>query len=301
MPDSNSTARRLASASPLAAAAAAFGDLVDDVDQARADMSELAARAGVVPVRAHEEDDFDNPHFAVSGAPAMLCGLPVSVELDAERAGWAAAICRVCVTEARAMADSGDAAEPAVKGDRVVCADGSTRTVAGVMHSGAHTWIETEGGSAWRAERCELVDTSRVGEAKTAARHSAAVLRRPQAPTDAERTAAVRELGEALRYLAQADPAALAELHEEANRRIALEVPRLSVVPGDIVHAYGARLTVLDTGVSSADEPQWWAKVHGVDQADRRATYRAPWQMGLSVECAAWDVVTVERIAPAPC
>ncbi|MCX5326324.1 hypothetical protein OG847_43945 [Streptomyces sp. NBC_00120] len=170
------------------------------------------------------------------------------------------------------------------------------------MHTSTHTWVETEGGSAWRAELCERVDTSRVDEARTAARRSAAVLRGPQAPTGEEHTAAVRGLGEALRYLAQADPAALADLHAEASRRIALDVPRLSVVPGDILHAQGARLTVVDTGISSADEPQWWAKVHGVDEADRRATYRAPWTTGMGVEYAAWDVVTVERIAPAlPC
>ncbi|QKW06973.1 hypothetical protein HUT18_11755 [Streptomyces sp. NA04227] len=192
--------------------------------------------------------------------------------------------------------------QPFKKGERIVCTDGGTRTVASLMRSGPHTWVETEEGSAWRADRCELVDTSRVDEAKCAARTSAAVLRGPQAPTGEEHAMAVRDLGDALRYLAQADPAALAELHAEGNQRIALEVPRLSVVPGDILHAHGARLTVLDTGISAAPAPQFWARVYGVDKGDRHATYRAPWTLGMSVESAAWDIVAVERIAPAlPC
>ncbi|MFE0765403.1 hypothetical protein [Streptomyces smyrnaeus] len=192
--------------------------------------------------------------------------------------------------------------QPFNKGDRIVCDDGGTRTVTGVMHGGGRTWVETEDGSAWTADRCELVDTSRVDEAKHAARRSAAALRGPQAPTGEEYAAAVRALGEALRYLAQADPAALEELHQEATRRIVLEVPRLFVVPGDVLHAHGARLTVMDTGISAGPDPQCWARVHGVDEADRRATYRAPWTIGVTVETAAWDIVTVERIAPAlPC
>ncbi|WP_432001586.1 hypothetical protein [Streptomyces sioyaensis] len=412
----DSYAKRLASASPLASAAFAFGGGIAGADQDRAQMADLRASADVIAVRTDGEDDFDAPHLADPFAATTLCDRRKDRELDEDRAARIADFCPACVAHARDRATSREAAlaaaeeeganppepvrpaitnpavhrfdysdeaygasqcrddirdgdvlvvasegivailnrawpaaltarngelhklsEPAYeieggryaasvqlamehaaatgvdleplhrphpfkKGERIVCEDGGTRTVAGVLHSGSHAWAETTDGSAWRAERCERVDTSRVDEAKTAARRSAAVLRGPEAPTGEEHTAAVRTLGEALRYLAQADPAALADLHAEANRRIALEVPRLSVVPGDILHAHGARLTVLDAGISSADDPQWWAKVHGVDEADRRATYRAPWTTGMGVEYAAWDVVTVERIAPAlPC
>ncbi|MEU8870481.1 hypothetical protein AB0D24_04810 [Streptomyces javensis] len=409
-------AERLASASPLAAAAFALGGVIENADQARAAMTDLRANADVIAVRADGEDDFDAPHLADPFANATMCDRRKASELDEDRAARIADFCPACVAHARERATSREAAlaaaeeeganppkpvrppitnpavhrfdysaeaydaaqcrddirdgdvlvvvsdgivamltdawpgaltarngelpkftkpayeieggryaasvqlameqaaatgvdldplhrpQPFKKGERIVCEDGGTRTVTSLMHSGSHTWVETEGGSAWRAERCERVDTSHVDEAKTAARRSAAVLGGPEAPTGEEYTAAVRALGEALRYLAQASPAALTELRAEANRRIALDVPRLSVVPGDILHAHGARLTVMDTGISSANEPQWWAKVHGVDETDRRATYRAPWTTGMGVEYAAWDVVTVERIAPVlPC
>lgn len=191
--------------------------------------------------------------------------------------------------------------EPNGAGDRVVCDDGSTRTVDRADRApDGHLWLHTTEGSAWRADRCETVDVSRVDEARAAARKAAAVLRSSTPPAADEAADALRELGEALRYLAQASPEALDQLSTECTRRIVTELPRLSVVPSDIVHMLGVRLRVLDTGVQEANgaAPRWWADVHGVDEADRRATYRAPWRTAIDVEYAAWDLLTVERLAP---
>lgn len=191
--------------------------------------------------------------------------------------------------------------EPYAAGDRFLCADGSTRTVD-LAERGreGHLWLHTAEGSAWRADRCEKVDVSRVDEARAAARRAAATLWNSTPPAADEAAVAVRELGEALRYLAQASPAALDDLSAECTRRIVVELPRLSIVPGDIVHMLGARFHVLDTGVQSVngETPRRWADVHGVDEADRRATYRAPWRTAIAAEYAAWDPLTVERLAP---
>ncbi|MGC5411149.1 hypothetical protein ACPXCX_46850, partial [Streptomyces sp. DT225] len=144
-------------------------------------------------------------------------------------------------------------------GDRFLALDGSTKTVASTMHStDGKLWVLDTNGAGWRADRCERIDTSRVGQARSAARRAAGVLRAGDATGDA-----AHELGDALRYLAQADPDALAELAATGSR-ITVEIHRLAVVPGDVLHQHGARLYVLDTGVSTSDAPQWWATVHGV-------------------------------------
>ncbi|MBA0053474.1 hypothetical protein E0L36_22120 [Streptomyces sp. AJS327] len=191
--------------------------------------------------------------------------------------------------------------EPYAAGDRFVCSDGSTRTVAHAERGrDGHLWLHTAEGSAWRADRSEKVDVSRVDEAHRAARRAAAALRTSPPPADDEAAVAIRELGEALRYLAQASPTTLDDLSAGCTRRVVAELPRLAVVPGDIIHMLGVRLHVLDTGVQNAhgETPRWWAEVHGVDEADRRATYRAPWRSAIAVEHAAWDLLTVERLAP---
>ncbi|WP_019548591.1 hypothetical protein [Streptomyces sulphureus] len=187
----------------------------------------------------------------------------------------------------------------AATGDRVTLPDGSAKTVTGTMRNGGKLWLLVGDGAAHRADRCERVDTSRVDEASATARSAALVLRDAQVAGEDAAAAAVRELGEALRYLAQAAPEELAAMAAESTRRLVVEVPRLAVVPGDVLRAFGVRLDVLDVGVSTATEPQWWARVHGVDESDRRATYRAPWNVGMGAGYAAWDLVTVERIAPA--
>ncbi|MFF4179670.1 hypothetical protein [Streptomyces sp. NPDC001750] len=94
-------------------------------------------------------------------------------------------------------------------------------------------------------------------------------------------------------HLAKGDP----------DRPTPIEIPRLLVDPGDILYALGTRLKVVDTGIRlnpAATEAQWWADVEGATEADRRRTYRGRWTIGVPVATAAWDVVTVERVLPAP-
>ncbi|GGZ73070.1 hypothetical protein ACFOOM_01105 [Streptomyces echinoruber] len=91
-----------------------------------------------------------------------------------------------------------------------------------------------------------------------------------------------------------ADPAA----RITAGRPVPIEVPRLLVQPGDILHAFGARLRVVDTGTRislESSRAEWWALVEGATEEDRRRTYRSRWTLAVPVALAAWDVVTVER------
>ncbi|MFJ7489723.1 hypothetical protein ACIQZB_00430 [Streptomyces sp. NPDC097727] len=87
------------------------------------------------------------------------------------------------------------------------------------------------------------------------------------------------------------------------DRPTPIEIPRLLVEPGDILHAFGARLNVIDTGIRlnpTAQDAQWWADVEGVTKDDSRSTSRSRWTIGVPVATAAWDVVTVDRVLPAP-
>ncbi|MFD9422248.1 MULTISPECIES: hypothetical protein [unclassified Streptomyces] len=187
-----------------------------------------------------------------------------------------------------------DTLSPPATGTRVLLPDGSAKTVLDTTRSDdGHLWLHLDGGSANRADRCEPVDTSRITEARQAARRAAHAIR-----VGGDIGQAADELGDALRYLAQADPDAFDELTAGAPR-VTIEIPRLGVIQGDILHQHGARLTVLRTAVSTSDTPQWWAEVHGVTAEDRQATYRAPWHTGIHVQYAAWDLVTVERAVPA--
>ncbi|MEU0627727.1 hypothetical protein [Streptomyces sp. NPDC005989] len=100
-----------------------------------------------------------------------------------------------------------------------------------------------------------------------------------------------------------ADPAAAAAAKSDPDRPTPIEIPRMLVEPGDILHAFGARLTVVDTGIQinpAATEAQWWAEVEGVTSDDSRRTYRSRWTIGMPVTTAAWDVVTVDRVLSAP-
>lgn len=104
-----------------------------------------------------------------------------------------------------------------------------------------------------------------------------------------------------------ADPAAAQVSKGDATgpapRPVRIEIPRLLVAPGDILHAFGARLNVVDTGVRinpAATEAQWWADVEGATEEDSRRTYRGRWNIGVPVATAAWDVVNVERVLADP-
>ncbi|MFE4796199.1 hypothetical protein ACFRFL_14045 [Streptomyces sp. NPDC056708] len=302
---------------PQGNAAQAFGNLVEEVDARRDAITvhrfhtTLAVRTAAALDELGDGDVFvveaeGVTGFIVGTVPAAVTEqrgeLPHLTSPGREFAGGLF-VDSVVVAEREArglgLAIRDEAIAPLSAGDRVICPDGSARSVTDTTRSNGHLWISDENGAGWRADRCEKVDTTNVPRARAEARKAAAILRHPVRKTDSERTEAVDILGDALCYLAQADPAALDELHEESTARITVDVPRLNIAPGDIVHHHGARLTVLETGISTNSSPQWWAKLHGVTDADRRATYRAPWNIGLSTECAAWDVVTIERILPA--
>ncbi|MFE6021625.1 hypothetical protein ACFQ6O_34495 [Streptomyces sp. NPDC056441] len=100
-----------------------------------------------------------------------------------------------------------------------------------------------------------------------------------------------------------ADPAAAAAAKNDPDRPTPIEIPRLLIEPGDILHAFGARLKVVDTGIRlnpTAQDAQWWADVEGVTKDGSRIAYRGRWTIGVPVATAAWDVVIVDRVLSAP-
>ncbi|MFF5668847.1 hypothetical protein ACFY8S_01705 [Streptomyces hygroscopicus] len=100
-----------------------------------------------------------------------------------------------------------------------------------------------------------------------------------------------------------ADPSAAQGARIAVGLPAPSEVPRMLVEPADVLHAFGARLNVVDTGVRinpATGQGEWWALVEGATEDDRRRTYRGQWVFAVPVTTAAWDVVTVERVPPAP-
>ncbi|PWI05499.1 hypothetical protein DIZ27_38875 [Streptomyces sp. NWU339] len=99
-----------------------------------------------------------------------------------------------------------------------------------------------------------------------------------------------------------ADPAAAQAARIATGEPAPIEIPRLLIEPGDVLHAFGARLRVIDTGtrISASGESEWWALIEGATEEDSRRTYRGQWGITVPVATAAWDVVTVERVLPTP-
>lgn len=100
-----------------------------------------------------------------------------------------------------------------------------------------------------------------------------------------------------------ADPSAAQTARIAAGLPVTFETPRMLVEPADILHAFGARLNVIDAGVRidpATSQGEWWALVEGAAEEDQRRTYRGQWAFAVPVANAAWDVVTVERVLPAP-
>ncbi|WP_167163088.1 hypothetical protein [Streptomyces sp. MBT27] len=79
----------------------------------------------------------------------------------------------------------------------------------------------------------------------------------------------------------------------------ALTQMRLAVRPGDVLHAYGARLLVLNTrfGTTEYGERQELSVV-AVSHEDARATWFHAWSMGLDVEYARRESATAESPQP---
>lgn len=218
-------AERLAEASPLAAAAYRFGEIVDAIDKAR------AAEAAEPKVW----------HFASSA-------------------------------DAYAAADREQVADGdvlVVESERIVGFVVVIRPVAITEQHGAFNRYANLGRPA--REYAEGSWTRSVERAEQVA----------------------IELGYSL-----ADPAAAQAARIAAGRPVPVEMPRMLVEPGDVLHAFGARLNVLDVGtrMTATGQGEWWALVHGDTEEDRRRTYRDQWAFAVPLSTAAWDVVTVERV-----
>ncbi|MFJ7592506.1 hypothetical protein ACIQZO_35075 [Streptomyces sp. NPDC097617] len=87
---------RLASSSPLAAAAFALNRLGSGSER-NVEILALRDRAGLVAV--HTTEDFD-PHFAEPDADSAICGLAVYRVLNAEQFGRISVLCRNCESAA---------------------------------------------------------------------------------------------------------------------------------------------------------------------------------------------------------
>ncbi|MCC9309889.1 hypothetical protein LN042_22925 [Kitasatospora sp. RB6PN24] len=187
-----------------------------------------------------------------------------------------------------------------VAGARLRCSDGRVRTATHRDTVNGTEWVFTEDGTAWQADKSEMIDTSRVAEVRTAAEAAARVAAAPGA-TDPERLAALEDLGKALRYLSDADPLCAAAVARADAQRVTFTGTLADIAPGDIVHVEGIRASVLATGTAEesavrGDRPRWWADVLGVvDEEDRRLSFRRPFAIGRFADVAAAEPVTIER------
>ncbi|MEH0402894.1 hypothetical protein ACFY7V_03645 [[Kitasatospora] papulosa] len=181
------------------------------------------------------------------------------------------------------------------EGDRVLCVDGLVRTARYTEVKDGKVWIFMKDRSAWPRNSSELIDTSRVETVTADALGAAETLRATAAAPD---PAALAELGDALRYLRHADPAAHAALIEGADR-IAVRIPRADLAPGDVLHDQGPH-DVLDvcTVAPEADAPGWWALILGHTKEVRAYTGRKPWPTALRLDLARADEVSVDRPLP---
>ncbi|WTW95438.1 hypothetical protein OG216_19545 [Streptomycetaceae bacterium NBC_01309] len=189
---------------------------------------------------------------------------------------------------------------PFTAGDRIRCTDGRVRTVTAVAVTRDGTvWVST-GGPRWKAERCRRLRADRAEDMRRIVLGTARQVRElPQ--SDTRWPIALDTMGRALQHLADVAPALARELLSAAQV-VTVEIRRTDIATGDIIHAFGARLAVVDTGVETdvdGSVHRWFADVQGVTEADCAATYRGTWSLGLALDLASQDLVTVERAVPA--
>ncbi|WP_405759486.1 hypothetical protein OG234_13390 [Streptomyces sp. NBC_01420] len=198
-------------------------------------------------------------------------------------------------------APAADVAPPAeaafTEGDRVLCSDGLTRTVSHVSEANGRDWVHMDGGDACPATTSLRVDTSRVEEVTAQALRDAATLRAGVGTPDA---LIVDRLGQALRYLRQADPARHAALIKDADH-ISVRVARASIAPGDIRNEYGHPHEVLDAcfAETGSDDATWWLRIIGTTEEGRAHTGRTAWNSSLRLDLALVEMETVDRPLPA--
>ncbi|WP_309317437.1 hypothetical protein [Streptomyces salinarius] len=112
------------------------------------------------------------------------------------------------------------------RGDKVVCADGVTRTVEAMAPAvtGESARVVVEGGAEWIAENCRRANWEDVLAAHRRCSAAGARVRSNPDPGDPKWRAALAELGEALDYLQQADTTVRVALAEDAAREAARRV-----------------------------------------------------------------------------
>lgn len=112
------------------------------------------------------------------------------------------------------------------KGDRIVCADGVTRTVEGMAPAvtGEPARVVVEGGGEWIAGNCLRANWEDVLAAHRRSNAAGIRVRTEPDPTNPEWRAALAGLGEALDYLRKADPTVRVALDEDDAREAATRV-----------------------------------------------------------------------------
>ena len=112
------------------------------------------------------------------------------------------------------------------RGDKIVCADGVTRTVETMapLVAGEPARVVVEGGAEWIAENCRRANWEDVLAAHRRCNAAGARVRSNPDPDDPEWRAALAELGEALDYLRQADRTVRVALAEDEARDAAKRV-----------------------------------------------------------------------------
>jgi hypothetical protein len=112
------------------------------------------------------------------------------------------------------------------RGDRIVCADGVTRTVETMAPpvTGEPARVVVEGGAEWIAENCRRANRDDVLDAHRRCNAAGVRVRTNPNPDDPEWRTALAELSDALAFLRQADPTVRVALDEEdahdAARRV---------------------------------------------------------------------------------
>ncbi|MFF3096775.1 hypothetical protein [Streptomyces cyaneofuscatus] len=190
-----------------------------------------------------------------------------------------------------------DADATFAKGDRVLCIDGLVRTATHTEVKRGRTWVYMEERGAWPAESSQRIETGRADEHVADAHRAAAALR---AQADTPNPADVAQLGAALRWLRQADPARHAALIADADH-ITVEVTRAELAPGDIINELGLPHVVIDVCLSGldSDAPRWWAHILGATEEARAYSGRKPWETALRLDLAGTTTETAQRPLPA--
>ncbi|MGX1513999.1 hypothetical protein [Streptomyces collinus] len=137
-----------------------------------------------------------------------------------------AGTCEECAADGAEAEDAEEDVPPFEEGDRIVCADGVTRTVKGMAPriTGEPVRVVVEDGAEWIAENCLRANWEDVLDAHRKCNAAGQRVRTNPDSSDPEWRAALAELGAALDYLRQADPTVRVALAEDEARQAAKRV-----------------------------------------------------------------------------